>query len=213
MAGRNNVFAIDFDAVVQTINDSNESLVKRHEDLMAARDRIPAALHANDEVAKAKRFAEQLNEHASLCRSTRLSDTKPLRELVKHVEGFFKNMENDTKVAQEKVLEVLGEKARETYPPSQSGSDWNRDGESFLVDNTTGEVLGSTYPTQSGHPAGAEAIRMSWEIEDIDREAMDLEALREHLTDAALMNAARKHLKSNGPHTLRGATYRQVAVL
>lgn len=122
-------------------------------------------------------------------------------------------MEKDTKASQETVLQALGDKAREVYHPVQSGGDENRNGRSFLVDNTTGEVLGSTSLTQSGHPEVAEEIKMSWEIENIDREVIDLEALREHLTDAALMNAARKHLNSNGPHTLHGASYKQVAVL
>jgi len=58
MAGRNNIFAIDFDAVVQTIRDANDNLANRHQELMAARDRMPATLHTNDEVAKAKKFAE-----------------------------------------------------------------------------------------------------------------------------------------------------------
>lgn len=67
MAGRNNIFAIDFDAVAQTIKDANENLANRHEDLMAARDRMPATLHKNDEVVKAKKFAEHLKKHASAC--------------------------------------------------------------------------------------------------------------------------------------------------
>ncbi len=54
---------------------------------------------------------------------------------------------------------------------------------------------------------------MSWEVTSIEPETIDLEALREHLSEAVLLNAARKHLKASGPHTLRGATYKQVAVL
>ncbi len=77
MAGRNNIFAIDFDAVVQTTRDANDNLANRHRELMAARDRMPATLHTNDEVANVEKFAENLKKHASVCRATRLSDTKP----------------------------------------------------------------------------------------------------------------------------------------
>ncbi len=107
MAGRNNIFAIDFDAVVQAIKDANENLAIRHSELMAARDRMPKKLHTNDEVAKAKKFAEHLKKHISLCRSTRLSDTKPLRELVKRVESYFKAMEDDAKSAQKRFATLL----------------------------------------------------------------------------------------------------------
>jgi hypothetical protein len=53
---------------------------------------------------------------------------------------------------------------------------------------------------------------MRWEVDGVDRAALDLEPLRFYLTDAALLAACRKHLEENGPHSLPGASYREVAV-
>ena len=112
MAGPDNLFALDFDGIVQSIKDANNNLARRHEELRAALDRMTDDLGSIGEVGKAKRFAELLQEHAQTRRATRLEDTKPLRELLKQVEAYFKDMEVDAHLAQEKVLETLGEVAK-----------------------------------------------------------------------------------------------------
>ncbi|WP_420869090.1 hypothetical protein [Cereibacter azotoformans] len=57
----------------------------------------------------------------------------------------------------------------------------------------------------------AAAVAMTWEVEAVDRETVDLEALRPYLSERVILSAARKHLETRGPHTLCGVIYRQVA--
>ncbi len=213
MAGRDNIFAIDFDAVVQTIKDANDDLSNRHNELLAACNRMPTTLQSNDEIRKAKKFAEQLKQHQSACRSTRLGDTKPLRALVKRVEKFFKEMEDDAKTMQDTVINKLSEKALSTSFSSQENREDHLGSKSFLVDSRSGEILGSAALATSDRSSEPEDILTSWEIDTINRETIDLDALRDYLSDSAILNAARKHLKANGPMKLRGASYKQVAVL
>ncbi|WP_422037500.1 hypothetical protein [Roseibium sp.] len=213
MVGRNNIFAIDFDAVVQTIKEANENLKSRHEELMAARDRMPATLQSDVDASKAKKFAEQLKTHTSNCRSTRLLDTKPLRELVNRVESFFKEMEREAKSAQKEVINALGHLARSEQSFATDDGVSIAPNKPFLVNDETGEILGNTSPAIERRSVTAEEIKMSWEIDAVNATLIDLETLRPYLTETALLNAARKHLKKNGPHSLQGASYRQVAVL
>lgn len=213
MAPGNNIFAIDFDAVLSAVQESNGDLISRHNALIEAKDRMPENLSSKDDFQRAKRFAEQLKSHVALCRSTRLSDTKPLRELLKLVERFFKDMETDANSTQQSVTKALGDAALKIEQSTNPVQNQKPQTKSFLTDNSTGEVLGSASPAAQRGSNTFEGIDLTWEIDTIDPTTIDLEALREHFSTAVLMTAARKHLKASGPNSLTGATYKRVAVI
>lgn len=215
---RSNLFAIDMEAILRAIAEANAALVDHHHKMMEARTRVPPVLATEQDIERAKRYVDMLQAVADRCREARLSDTKPLRELVKKVEGFFKQMEAQAAQARREVISALTEAGRrqaalrpptpkipvvEAAPPHQPTT--------VLLNTETGEVLGTTLPPPPQVEKLPPIIPMKWEIEAVDRTALDLEALRPHLTDAALMTAARAHLKAHGPHVLRGASYFQQA--
>ena len=220
MSGKNNLFAIDFDAVLRVIAETNAGLVDRHTRLMEALDRMPEVLDGQQDIDRATRFAGQLQENTKQCRRARLSDTKPLSQLLKQVEQFFKVMEKQSDRAREQVVTRIGEAirrrgdhadpeahqdARQPDSPSPSAH--------MIINPTTGEVLGEATTARADGPASGDAVRMTWHVDGVSREDIDLEALRPYLTDAALLTAARHHLKHHGPHSLKGASYAEKAVL
>jgi hypothetical protein len=83
----------------------------------------------------------------------------------------------------------------------------------MIINPTTGEVLGEATPARADETAAGDGVRMTWQVESVSREAVDLEGLRPYLTDTALLNAARHHLKHHGPHSLKGASYAEKPVL
>jgi len=210
MAGKSNLFSIDVNAVLRAISEANDSLVKRHSALMEAFHRVPTDLQTDDDIQRAKRFAEQLKESAGRCRSTRLADAKPLMALLKRVEAFFKTMETEANTARDAILASISEagrrraiETRRSHAPALP----KPAPEAVMINRQTGEVLGTALPLSAISAATDIEIPLAWHIDGVDRDAVDLEALRPFFTDLALLTAARGHLRAHGPHGLRGVTY------
>jgi len=210
MMGKSNLFAIDIDAVIQAITEANAALVDRHNRLMDARDRVPPHLETDDDVERAKRFAEQLRDDARRCRAARLADTKPLNLLLKRVEAFFKTMEKQANTACEDMMTALSDAGRRRAAQARASSQPvgpTAAPAPVMINRETGEVLAVAMPSATQRTAPDTAILLTWHVDTVDRATVDLEALRPFLTEAALLTAARAHLKVNGPRTLPGATY------
>lgn len=208
----NNLFAIDFDSATRAVEAANAEHISRHRQLMDAFGRLPQHLGTGEDVARAKKFAKQLKDSAERSRRIRLEDTKPLRELLKRVEALFKDMEKQAKRAYDEVLEVLSEEGRRraiTADPSDQSASTTKREQPIFLNAETGEVIGSTTSIRGDHSN----IPLLWQVKAVDRDTLDLEALRPHITNAALLSAARAHLKVNGPNSLRGAVYEQRATL
>lgn len=210
MATKSNLFSIDIDAVLRAIAEANAGLVDRHNKLMAALSRVPPHLETDDDIERAKRFAEQLKDDASRCRAARLADTKPLNLLVKRVEAFFKTMEKQANAARDEVMTALSDAGRRRAALVRASAppvSLTPSPETVMINRETGEVLAAATPPAAPRTAPAADIPLTWHVDAVDRATVDLEALRPFLTEAALLTAARAHLKANGPHTLPGATY------
>lgn len=71
-----------------------------------------------------------------------------------------------------------------------------------------------TVPAQPPHsPVLGEKLAVVWEVESIDRAALDLEKLGPYLTEAALLTACSKHLDEHGANKIAGVAYHKVAQL
>jgi hypothetical protein len=208
MTVKSNMFAIDIEASLRAIAEANAGLVDRHKKLMDALDRVPPHLETDQDIERAKLFAEQLKDHASRCRTARLADTKPLRKLVERVEEFFKTMERPANAARDAVMAALSEAGRRraaqarVFPQHADPTP-----ETVIINRETGEVLAAAVPPGAPRTARAAAIPLTWHVDTVNRATVDLEALRPFLSESALQTAARAHLQANGPHTLPGATY------
>jgi hypothetical protein len=197
---KSNLFAIDLDASLRAVAEANADLVAHHGRVMDARSRVPGMLATEHDIDNAKRFVETLKSVAERCRRTRLEDTKPLRSLVQKVESFFKTMEAEAAQARTDVKLLLTEAARRKSAVASSV---------VIHSGRSGEVLA----TVASKPSTSAAIPTAWEVVGLNRASVDLETLRPYLTDAALMTAAKAHLKANGPHRLSGASYAEQAIV
>lgn len=216
MPGKSNLFAIDVDAALRAIEDANKPLVERHNALMEAFDRVPPSLETEDDILRGKKFARLLNDAYGRCRKARLSDTKPIKDLLKRIEAFFKAMEKESLDARKEIVASLGvagrrrisEVALMTASKATSASD-----DVMMVNHETGEVVGTLSAAVTGGDQEVGLISLSWHVEKVDRSTVDLEALRPFITYKALLAASRAHFKANGPYSLHGATYIQEASL
>ena len=205
-----NLFAIDYDAIRSTLADANAPLLRRRDDLLAASSRAPEQLEGGEDVDRARRFAGQLDEAIREARKARLSDGRPFRDASATVKSFFDEIEKPLQNASRTILARLTDAAHRvrprlgetpiSAPPAAIGID------------ISGEAIVTTAPHRSPqstplHPE----IKLAWSIEDFDRATLDLEALRDYLTKAAILAACRKHLADHGPQKLSGAVYHEVA--
>jgi hypothetical protein len=216
MAAKSNLFAIDVDAALRAIEDANKPLVERHKALMEAFDRVPSRLETEADIVRGKKFARQLSEAYGRCRKARLSDTKPIRDLLKRIEAFFKALEREAFDAREEIVASLGAAGRRRISEASVAPSTNprsASGEAVVVNRETGEVVGTVSPKVAGRDHEDGLISLAWHVDTVDRHTVDLEALRPFITDNALLTAARAHLKAKGSHSLQGATYVQEASL
>lgn len=212
----NNLFAIDIEAVIRAVEEANKPIVDRHKALMAALDRVPVRLETEEEVNRAKTFAEQLEAANGKCRRVRLEDTKPIRELLKKVEGFFKNMEKEAADARKFVMDKLSDAGRRLNTQRRRDPEQDQEAnvnETIITNPQTGEVYGTASSRISQSVADEGLIPLTWRVSQVDRDHVDLEALRPLITETALLNAARAHMREHGPNVLRGVTYTQEANL
>lgn len=212
----NNLFAINNEAVLRAIEEANKPIVDHHNALMGALDRVPVRLETEEEVNRAKRFAGQLEVSNKNCRRVRLEDTKPIRELLKKVEGFFKNMEKEAADARKVVLDKLSDAGRRLNTPTRRDPEQDQEtnvNETIITNPQTGEVYGTAPSRISQFMPDEDLIPLTWRVSQVDRDDVDLEALRPFISETAVLNAARAHMREHGPNVLRGVTYTQEADL
>ncbi len=204
MSVGNNLVSVDFDEILRAIKEANADLSRRHERSLARFGlvRPDRRLDTEDEIRKAMKFAKELDDTARECRAARLNDTKPIRTFLKRVEEFFKPMENGLRDACAKVEDMIADAARRRVAVSRMVSVEEMSGDPPLAENDDeSEVItGDTSPP-------AVEITLAWHVEAVDRDTIDLEALRPFLTDHCLKFAANAHFKRHGANSLKGVRY------
>ncbi len=203
-----NLFAIDYDAISATLADANAPLLRRRDDLLAASARVPEQLDTDEDVDRARRFAGQLDEAIRETRKARLSDGRPFRDALATVKRFFDEIDKPLQNASRSILKRLTDAAHRVRP-TPGETPVPAPPAAIGIDHS-GEAIVTTAPHRSPHPLHPE-IKLAWSIEDFDRATLDLEALRDYLTEAAILAACRKHLADHGPQKLSGAVYQEVA--
>ncbi len=205
-----NLFAIDHDAIRSTLGDANAPLLRRRDDLLAASARAPELLDTDEDIDRARLFARQLDDAIREARAARLADGRPFRGASATVKRFFDDIEGPLKSASRTILARLTDTAHRgrrmqtetpvSAPPTPVGID------------VSGEPVVTAAPRQAPSAAAAHReIMLVWSIESVDRATLDLEALRDYLTEASILAACRKHLADHGPRPLAGVQYREVA--
>ena len=211
---RRNLFAVDIDGMRRLLAEANAPLVNRSRELLDALERMPAEIAADEDREKAVRFALLLKDQIKECRSARLSDCKSFKEAVKTVESFFAEFEAPLKAAEKTVLAAITRaelrlRAEQSPPPVSTPPP--SDVADVVVSDTGTRVVSASPSPLPPPPSGKDSVELVWTVSDVDREAVDLEALRPYFSDHALKQAAQKHLAEKGPNTLGGVYYEQRA--
>lgn len=206
-----NLFALDHDAILDTVRDANAALLARTVSLAEAFDRMPVTLDTDDLVERARGFRAQIEAAARDLRLARLEDGRPFRDADATVKGFFAEPEQRMARIEREVRNRLTAVALRARPPPSNDAPQSIALGTTFDGRAVAQATPAPLPAHEA-PAAASAIRLRWEIAHVDRATLDLEALRMFLTSAALEAACRKHLDENGPNTLPGVTYREVAV-
>lgn len=197
-----NIFLVDIESIRQILKEANAPLAKRSDELVAALDRVPTALKTDDEVRRAINYSRMLKNQIRECREARLSDQKSFKEAVKTVEEYFADFENPLKRAFEKVTKIVAKSQAANWPSSSASAS-----SVPVVKSDSGLTVAASASNSS------EAVPLEWAVVAIDRQRVELEALRPYLTEYVLKQAATRHLAEHGPNKLAGVTYEQRAAL
>lgn len=204
MPGVRNLFTVDCNAILSTLIEANSSLLKRRDETLAEFQRLPDRLILSQDLETARGFAEKAREAQSVARNERLSDEKPFKEGLKTISDFYQEIEKSLGMALRSALDRLGECAAQderektiTTTNSQVVA-VNNTHEAAVRTNTQSDVLGNR-------------IRLAWRIKSVNPKTVDLEELREYLTEKSLLAACRKLLVAQGNRIIAGVEFERTA--
>ncbi len=207
-AGRsNNLFSIDHNAVLATLREANTILLRRVELLAAALERMPGLLADAQTIEKVRTHRKQVAEARSEVKSARLADGKPFREASKVVNDFFAEIE--TRLAETEV--EVGRRLTTSALRHEAARAAPTDGVPPTIGHTFDGTPVVAYSPGNVTREAPPGITLLWEVEGVDRSAIDYAALGPVFTDAMVLAACKKHLAAHGRHTMPGVVCRQVA--
>ena len=207
-----NLFQVDVEAVERLLAEANAALVRRCQDLVAALDRMPAILETDDAVRRAEVYARQLKAMVAEIRKAKSSDKAPFAAAGKAVDAFFdahrKSLDR-TLAAVEQALDAARQRAltqaEETRPTDEAPAvtPIALGGERLVI-----TAVGPESPRPSA--TVAERLPTVWKASFIDRSTLDLEALRDLMTDADMNRLVTRWLNTHGPKPLQGVRWARV---
>lgn len=221
-----NLFAIDQAQIESTLSEANHALIVGRDKLLRAFRTIPDSLDTIEDIDKAQAFAAELEELQGEARKARLSDGKPFTEAGKTVKDFFARIEGPLKATMDELhrrvtqaaLRQQRRAAEEARAAAAAEAAAARRGAQILplhrppaVPEAIAIVRGQEGAPVITKVEPSSQIPLQWIVEGFDRTAIDLEALRPYVTDAAILAACKKHLDDHGPNKLPGVTYGQTA--
>jgi hypothetical protein len=197
---RRNLFSVDTDEVGRLLAEANEALISQSRQLIEEFQRIPDKLMTENERAEALAFSKMLKGHLKECRLSRLSDAKSFRDAVKTVQSFYEEFETPLKAAEHSVIQAITQ--AEVGRAEVKGS--NLDAPAVVYSDTGVRIATSASPNNL-------EIELTWSVSAVDRDQIDLEALRPFFTEHVLMQTTKKYLERHGPNNLVGAHFEQLA--
>ena len=174
--------------------------IARAERLAEALSRVPETLETDDLVARAIAYLAQIREAAKALRAARLAAERPHREAGQRAADPFREAEARLAEARRQVESRLAAAVRFHADP---------EADPLVEEVSPGDAPAPAAP-EGANPPPAVAVPVAPTVETVDREALDLEALRAHFTEAELRRAAERALEAG--RRVRGVRYgRRVA--
>jgi hypothetical protein len=196
-------FQIDHNKIRLILTNAYISLRQRRDNVIAAFAKLPDQLATDEDIELAQRIVRELNETREAARRDRLSDQKPFKDASAMVQEFFDDIEKPLQGALKDVLNRIADVARSRQPnfPADASP-----GDAVAIAGETPIVTNSPLAKVLGPD-----IELVWSVKGIDRATLDLEKLRDYLTEVSLFTACRKHLKERGSEQIKGVWYERVA--
>ena len=211
-APRRNLFDVDVEAIERLLTEANAPLVKRCEQLTAALARMPATLDTDDDVKRAESYARQIKGAMADLRKAKATDRAPFAQAEKAFDAFFARLRKPLERTLASV-ELALDAARARALRDAAGRQPDKPPCIPIAIGGGDIVMTGTEPPSSLSGPTAQAVAQLptvWKAGSIDRGALDLDALRELMTDSELDRFVLRWLRLHGPKPLRGVTWVEV---
>ncbi|MDC0139843.1 hypothetical protein OAI04_03400 [Hyphomicrobiales bacterium] len=193
-----NLFSINFDSIEEILADVNSDLIIKAEKLLNKSNNF-LEITKTEEAEDLKDYLKELRSIIIETSQARLSDGRPFVNATKVVKNWFGKTENKLKRMDKELSKILNLYISDVIiKNSEIKSNNPRD------NNEIKEAPDNAITTKMPN------LQLEWEVIDFDKELLDLEILREYLSDYSIMIALKNHLKANGPNQIKGAIYAQV---
>lgn len=227
------------------LDQENGALIARRDELLAAAERVPAAIESEEMAGRIADFIKQLSAAHKAAEAARVAAKEPTLQAGRLVDGFFKKITDPLYAAKQRVEARLTlwqrQKAEEERRRREAEERAAREeaerqarlaaekakaairGEGDLDEAATAraraaqaeadvetarreaEAKPAELSRTRGDYGATASLRTYWDFKDLDRDALDLEALRPHLALDALEKAVRAFIRAGG-RSLRGVT-------
>jgi len=191
-------------------SDVDRSLIARAQELVAALARVPEVLEDEAVVARAMLYARQLDTAAKAVRAARLAALKALKAEQDATAAPYKTAEAALAETRAEIARRLEAAVRFHAPEVEDHDPLVEVEPAAMPPMPASDASAPDAPPAAADPVNpppGAAVPVVWRVGEVDRQAVDLDALRAHFTDAELIRAATRHLKENGPHAVRGVRY------
>lgn len=201
----------------------------RRDDLLAGADRLPEAIEDEDTAGRVTEFVRLVNACAKAAEDERKRRKEPFLEMGRAVDGFFRAITDPLASAADKGKRLLtayqrrkaeeerrrreeearkaAEEAARIAAEMQSAEDLDaaiaREQQAKEAEKAAAAKAAEMSRTRGDYGAVA-SLRTVWVGEIVNRDQLDLEALRPHLATDALQRAVNAFVRAGG-RQLRGA--------
>lgn len=231
----------DADALRLRLAEDNDALIRRHNELLGAEDRLPEVVD-DDAAGRVADYIKQATACAKAIDGSRVAAKEPFLEGGRNVDGFFKKYtdglgslkrrveaklsvylrdkadrerrqrEDEARIAREAAAQAdrdamaLAAAAKVTTAQADAALDTAvRAQTASLQADRAADAKPADLARTRGDYGSLATLRREWTFKDMDRAALDLEALRAHIPTDALEKAVRSAIKA-GARDLRGVT-------
>ena len=230
-----NLFKIEIDTVLNRIEEANEELLSKANNLFQEVEAINLNINNDEELKSFINFTAKLKVLSKEISKAKLADSRPFTNATKEIKKWFDDIGNKSKSLEANLSQKANfyiakklqeKKEREREIEKQKSLENNvESGDELYEANDEEEVLGTDYTGQkiisenrddnnseikNEDESVLDDINLSWEIESFDESILDIEKLRNFFSNYAYQTAIKKHLDANGPNQINGVKYKQV---
>lgn len=214
----------EIEAIRERLSEDHKDFIDRADVVIASCGRMPSEVTDEDMAGK---FGDQIKILTAAVKDAngrRTMEKEPFLEGGRAVDGFFKTISEKLETHKREAQKPLAvyerakadaerrrreEEARKAEAEAAAAAAAAVDSEEALDAAVAAEEVAGKAVVEAGATAAdmsrtrgkfgsVSSLRTTWGFEDLDRESLDIEALRHHIPQAALETAVRAFIKAGG---------------